>query len=325
MKIAIVYIVLFITATLTVVRGGVFWNNSDQNRGLINGLNSLFSLHPVAKVLESTTSTIKFAAFGKVILYKNGKELREVSSTSPETVTLQLKRNDVVAFKAVKTGKKAGLMAVVTWGSTKYFTGEDRFTARGDYSTWEAGEKHAWNSAVTYTQKDTGATRTFCHWDRADNMDIRTGVFDDKASFIWRQKSNPGEMGIPAGTVYVRMVVGGENCGAPVKVNDEITFHRVPDPTENELSGQGDDDSSEGFCACKLTDERGGQCYDMEDTSAESGRCRPRPCDPKFECIISGTKICIRRRGGTKKVMAIPNYCVTVPAGDVETLIPYEG
>ncbi|KAI0561600.1 hypothetical protein FGB62_76g081 [Gracilaria domingensis] len=326
MKITIGHILLSVLTILTIARGRAFWSDSDKDKALLNGFNSLFTLRPASKVLEGKTSTIRIAALGKVKVLVNGEEIQEVSSTSPKTIDLSLKKNDIVGLKGEKTGKKAGLIATVTWGSTKYLTGEDRFTARTDYDSWDKGEQNGWSSALTYVQKSTGATRTFCHWDRAENMDISNDIFDSKAYFIWRLKSTPGGVNVPADTVYMRLVIGGENCGAPVKVGDEITFHRVPDQSDSEgVVGLSDDDPSEGFCACKLTEERGGHCYDMDDASAVSGRCRPRPCDPKFECVISGAKICLKRRAGTKLVMIAPNQCITVPAGESEMLIPYEG
>eukprot|EP00178_Gracilaria_changii_P003204 TRINITY_DN1468_c1_g1_i1.p1 TRINITY_DN1468_c1_g1~~TRINITY_DN1468_c1_g1_i1.p1 ORF type:complete len:412 (+),score=82.15 TRINITY_DN1468_c1_g1_i1:2416-3651(+) len=94
---------------------------------------------------------------------------------------------------------------------------------------------------------------------------------------------------------------------------------------DSQLGGQSDDAKPDQFCACQLTTRRGGECYDMEDPNASSGRCKPRRCEPKFECVASSDKMCVKRRGGIKVVMVSPNKCETEPADDIEMLLPYDG
>eukprot|EP00178_Gracilaria_changii_P016796 TRINITY_DN481_c0_g1_i1.p2 TRINITY_DN481_c0_g1~~TRINITY_DN481_c0_g1_i1.p2 ORF type:complete len:480 (+),score=117.47 TRINITY_DN481_c0_g1_i1:710-2149(+) len=105
--------------------------------------------------------------------------------------------------------------------------------------------------------------------------------------------------------------------------DDNDKKHKYGD--ESELRGQSDESKPDHFCACQLTTRRGGECYDMEDNTASSGRCRPRPCEPKFECVASGDKMCVKRRGGTKVVMVSPNNCKVEAVDDIEMLLPYEG
>eukprot|EP00737_Agarophyton_chilense_P002592 gb/GEZJ01002958.1/.p1 GENE.gb/GEZJ01002958.1/~~gb/GEZJ01002958.1/.p1 ORF type:complete len:345 (-),score=30.49 gb/GEZJ01002958.1/:518-1552(-) len=344
MKIVTSNMLLMLAVVFSTVQARAFWRATYSDE-LGNTLGSMFSLRPSTRLVESKMSTIKFSAYGTATLYINGKQYKEVTSISPIVVQLPLRKNDLVAFKAEKTGSKAGLMATISWGSKTYITGRDRFTARGDYGKWEVGEQRGWNSAVTYTPKTKGTTRTFCHWDRADKSGIETRKFDNRASFIWRLKSENND---PVDTAYFRLVVGGENCGVDPKKtggddtgekgdknknDDSVASHRVPElknvpnnaGSAYSVSGQNDGVSSEGFCACRYTESRGGGCFDMEDPSASSGKCRPRSCEPKFECVASGEKICVKRRGGLKVVLVAPNQCITVFADDTESLIPYEG
>ncbi|KAI0564351.1 hypothetical protein FGB62_26g09 [Gracilaria domingensis] len=348
MKVSICQFTFIFATIYTAVQARALWGAPYVNT-LGNGFGSMFSLRPSTRVPGSKMSTIKFSAYdGIATLYVNEKEYGKATSTTPVVIELPLEREDLVAFKAEKAGSMPGLMATISWGQRKYVSGRDRFTARGDYSKWDAGEQLGWNSVVTYMHKSKGNTRTFCHWDRADKTGIETGKFDSSASYIWRLSSTDGKEDVPVDTTYFRLVIGGENCGVdPQNSNDKTSkkksddeddddsqpSHRVPQRKQggqqpgstSGIEGLSDSVSSEGFCACRYTESKGGDCYDMDDPTADSGKCKPRPCEPKFECAATGEKICVKRRGGMKVVMTSSGSCINVFADDTESLIPYEG
>ncbi|KAI0564350.1 hypothetical protein FGB62_26g08 [Gracilaria domingensis] len=213
-------------------------------------------------------------------------------------------------------------MATIKWGKETYRTGVDRFTVSEDYHAWEAWEKQAWNALVTYKDGKTGVVHTFCHWDLASKTGTTTNKFDSKASFVSRLIANHQK---PTGAVFVRFVIGGENCKLTKDDQEEGGDDNSKVDDSERVSGSNDDGDSSGFCACKLTDGRGGECYDMEQPNAVSGRCTKRPCQPSFECVASSEQVCVRRVGGTRVIMETPNYCKTITADDMETLVPYEG
>eukprot|EP00737_Agarophyton_chilense_P002933 gb/GEZJ01003382.1/.p1 GENE.gb/GEZJ01003382.1/~~gb/GEZJ01003382.1/.p1 ORF type:complete len:316 (-),score=28.72 gb/GEZJ01003382.1/:1800-2747(-) len=308
--------IFFVFSLFTVIQAIDPWG-ALHNRTFANESSLLPSLNPTARFLHGNHATIKFSAYsGSAVLFVNGARKRKAGIT-PRIIRLFLIQNDVVAFKLKRFGELAGMMATIKWGERTYRTGVDRFTVREGHHGWEKWEKQAWNALVTYEDKKTGITHTFCHWDIASKTGTTTNKFDHEAFFISRLR---GTHQNPAGSVFVRFVIGGEKCKSSI---DEAETPKAD--SSEDLSGQSDDGSSSDFCACKLTEQRGGECYKMEDSLATSGRCTTRPCQPTFECAASSEQVCVRRRGGTKMVMVTPNVCKTVTADDMETLVPYEG
>ncbi|PXF48351.1 hypothetical protein BWQ96_01811 [Gracilariopsis chorda] len=331
MKVSIIKVLLVIAAVLSVGSARAFWNTSQGDRNNNWFWPSWVSLTHILRAIDKDhkPATIKFSAYADTTLFVNGKSLGRTIISSPTTVNVDLKKGDVVAFMARKIGENPGVMVTVDWDGKMYRSGHSRFTANGDYEQWTEEDQENWNLASSYRHKESGTLRTFCHWDRADDMDIKTDKFDLKASYVWRlaPKDNKKEEK-PTDTVFLRLVIGGENCGvSPGKDESNKPSQRAEDSEKDKkitFDGQSSDSDFQGFCVCKLTNRSGGECYDMDDDSAKEGGCKPRPCEAKFECTESGNKICMRRHADSKVVMTAPNHCMKVPTVG-ENLIPYEG
>lgn len=259
--------VLFVIGGLVSVGSArAYWNAAQADRNNNWFWPSWFSLRQILRIVDKDhkPATIKFSAYGDTTLYVNGKSLGRTTIASPTTINVDLKKGDVVAFMARKIGEKPGLMATVNWNGLIYRSGHSRFTAQGNYEQWTEEDQKNWNLLSSYTHRKTGTVRTFCHWERADVMDIKTDKFDPKASYIWRLAPKDNKIKEKAvDTVFIRLVVGGENCRVSAETNKS---DKPAERTENSdkddntsFDGQSSDSVVQEFCVCKLTDRSGGE------------------------------------------------------------------
>ncbi|KAI0564859.1 hypothetical protein FGB62_22g035 [Gracilaria domingensis] len=323
MKIVICSLFLVAVTLVTVAhaRALLATGNVDEKHS-----NASPSLQVTDRTVGGEKAVIKVTAYeSKVTVFVNGEQEATVESSTTE-VTTKLRKNDVVAFEGEKIGnpKKVGFLATIKMARTgdTYRTGVEEFTTKVDLPKWKKWEKEEWKRVKVFKDKDTGEKLKFCHWKKARKVRIKKKL-DEKAFYIWRLE---GEEKKPAEEALFRFVVGGEKCGGIPKDNDKDEDEgkgRVPVPRED-VYGQSDE-RNDGFCVCKFNEEKGGNCYDMEDATATSGKCKPRSCEARFECVAEGDKMCVKRKGKKKVVLVSTNTCEVVATDEVDMLLPYEG
>lgn len=165
-----------------------------------------------------------------------------------------------------------------------------------------------------------------------------------KAEYIWARNGGKGDI------VYVRFVVGGEDCSkvateikvptagrksdgrqlgrddAPVrdgKGNPRKASSRNTEVMNTVITGHGDD-MDEDLCTCKPVAGARGTCWELK--GGKSGSCELRDCEPTYECVRNdGTSVLVCQRKVVKErlIRSVDGRCETVAVPAVEVYMPY--
>lgn len=144
------------------------------------------------------------------IFYVNGRQLASVSQkVAYRYIKISVTKGDVIAVSATGTKGPDGVAMVIKIGRKFYSTGGKGFKASASFHSnhWKLRSYNA------------------CQWKPARSLRLTAGQNVKNAPFIWAQQA-PEET-----DVYIRFVIGGEDCSAAPSLSTRSTPRGTPRPS----------------------------------------------------------------------------------------------
>lgn len=284
-----------------------------------NGRIPTFQSRVVRKTsgLKTYTATITFAVTGRGALYHNGKKLKTVKNSKKSyTVRRVVAEGDIISFLTVSLQSPGGLIADVRYGQRHEVTSRS--------SSFRAQPAFPCKSWKTNHYSD-------CSWPGPRVVETKSLTrfakkfpFSTGARYVWPGSSPP------AATAYFRLIIGDSPCimwkdGPKTRIQKRESAREnhmevgpkpkvVPNPkpktkdTTKESprkNGNHSKDYENGSSRCNCREAQSGWqgiCHDFlakkEWRLDETGACKARKCDTRFECVAndsSFTHRCIRK------------------------------